>query len=159
MFCFGNLWNDSNAEIGGKLRNNITTNIMQPLLAEKLPVFPVIRCTFSPLFVQHSYIMWSGVCALLFEKKKSWKITWNESKGRKNWNQEINNMNRCITNDKQHEITNNSDFCVHIFLGRKMWSNQYSVSILKGNDCVTIEYHNPLCFQSIYFYSILDEGS
>ena len=68
-------------------------------------------------------------------------------------------MNRCITNDKQHEITNNSDFCVHIFLGRKMWSNQYSVSILKGNDCVTIEYHNPLCFQSIYFYSILDEGS
>ena len=68
-------------------------------------------------------------------------------------------MNRCITNDKQHEITNNSDFCVHIFLGRKMWSNQYSVSILKGNDCVTIEYYNPLCFQSIYLYFIVDEVS
>ena len=38
-----------------------------------------------------------------------------------------------------------------------MWSNQYSVSILKGNDCVTIEYYNPLCFQSIYSYFVLDE--
>ena len=46
---------------------------------------------------------------------------------------------------------------LHLFSGRKMWSNQYSVSILKGNDCVTIEYYNPLCFQSIYSYFVLDE--
>ena len=83
MFCLGTLWNNSNAEIGGKLRNNITTNIMQPLLAEKLPVFPVIRCTFSPLFVQHSYIMWSGVCALLFEKKSLEKSLEMNQKGEK----------------------------------------------------------------------------
>ena len=55
---------------------------MPPLLVEKLPVFPVIRCTFSPLFVQHSYIMWSGVCALLFEKSLEKSLEMNQ-KGEK----------------------------------------------------------------------------
>ena len=73
MFCYGKK-NDSNAEIGEKFRNNITANIMQPLLAEKLPVFPVIRCTFSPFFVQHSYIMWSGSVQRHYRKVPRWEI-------------------------------------------------------------------------------------
>ena len=85
--------------------------IMPPRLVEKLPVFPVIRCTFSPFFCAAFiyYVVW---CLCFAIWKKAWKITRNESKGRKNWNQEINNMNRCITNDKQHEITSYSDFYV-----------------------------------------------